>query len=339
MVDTSPPYSSPNHDTNPSVKPPTFDVVKTHNLQTIFESIRRVYLSDQPFVELLMTALLARAHVLLEGVPGVAKTTLASCFATVCGCQIKRVQFTPDLLPSDIVGGSVFNMKTQEFNIRKGPIFTHILLGDELNRAPAKTQSALLEAMQETQVTLEGQSFKLPLPFFTIATQNPIEQVGVYALPEAQLDRFAFKLNLDYPSVSQELEMLTTYQNDPPSLDPLLTPEQILEYQNQVDQIYVHQDLKEYIVHFAQATRQDSRLQQGMSPRASLIWMKLSKAYAFINQRNHVIPDDLFFLAPYVISHRLKLHPETLFEGGKADDIVKSLLKKIVYQGYNPVHL
>ena len=302
-------------------------------LHQAIQQVKSVYLSDQPFVELLVTALLSRTHVLLEGVPGVAKTTLASFFATTCGCTIKRVQFTPDLLPSDIVGGSVFNMKTQEFKIRKGPIFTHIFLGDELNRAPAKTQSALLEAMQENQVTLEGNPFELPQPFFTIATQNPIEQVGVYALPEAQLDRFALKLNVDYPSHHHELQMLTTYQKQKPTLDALLDPNTILEYQLAVDQQFVHDDLKEYIVQFAQATRQHEQIQRGMSPRASLIWMKLAKAYAFLKDRDYVIPDDLFFLAPHVIAHRLKVYPDLTFEGIDPRVVVDQLLKKVVYRG------
>ena len=303
------------------------------SLHQVIQQVKSVYLSDQPFVELLVIALLSRTHVLLEGVPGVAKTTLASFFATTCGCTIKRVQFTPDLLPSDIVGGSVFNMKTQEFKIRKGPIFTHILLGDELNRAPAKTQSALLEAMQENQVTLEGEPFELPQPFFTIATQNPIEQVGVYALPEAQLDRFAFKLNIDYPSPHHELQMLTTYQQQKPTLTPLLNPNLILKYQLEVDQQFVHNDLKEYIVQFAQATRQHEHIQRGMSPRASLTWMKLAKAYSFLQGRTYVIPDDLFFLAPYVIAHRLKVYPDLAFEGIDTRMIVNQLLKKVIYQG------
>jgi MoxR-like ATPase len=305
----------------------------TYLLAQCVEEVKRAYLSDAPHVELIFIALLARGHVLLEGVPGVAKTTLAHAISTVSGCPMKRIQLTPDLLPTDIIGGAIFNPKSGEFEVRRGPIFTHVLLADELNRAPAKTQSALLEAMQESQVTLEGKSESLPLPFFTIATQNPIEQVGVYPLPEAQLDRFALKLEVGYPSELAEVKMLHAYQQKPPRLKSILNPELIVQLQTQVDEVFVHSEILEYIVRLSRATRKDPRVYLGVSPRASLVLTRLCKARAFFLGRDFVSPEDVQSLASFTLSHRIRLIPEAEFESIQPLQVIHTALKKIQYHG------
>jgi MoxR-like ATPase len=297
---------------------------------------RRAYLSDEPHAELIFVALLARSHVLLEGLPGVAKTTLAQSVAAVCGCPMKRVQLTPDLLPADILGGAIFNPQLQRFEVHKGPIFTHILLADELNRAPAKTQSALLEAMQEAQVTLDGAPYALPQPFFTLATQNPKEQAGVYALPEAQLDRFALKLELGYPSERAELEMLTTYERARPAPRPVLTPERLLELQRLADEVYVHPEMARFVVQITRATRAHPAALTGASPRAGLSLMRLSKARALSRGRDFVSPDDPIALAPVALAHRLRLTPEAEFDALSPSALIREVLLSTPYSGPSP---
>lgn len=299
----------------------------------VTQEVGRAYVSAQIHAELIFIALIARGHVLLEGVPGVAKTTLASSVATACGCPMKRVQFTPDMLPSDILGGAVYHQQAQRFEVHKGPIFTHILLADELNRAPAKTQSALLEAMQEAQVSLEGVTHPLPRPFFTLATQNPQEQTGVYQLPEAQLDRFALKLVLSYPSEEDELKMLTAYQRAAPRLSSLLTPELIIGLQDAADLVYVHPEVSAYIVRVTRATRLDHRVALGASPRASLALLKLCKARALSRARRFVSPDDVISLAPHALVHRLHLKDEFEFSGVRAQQVISELFEGVRYDG------
>lgn len=299
----------------------------------VTQEVGRAYVSAQIHAELILIALVARGHVLLEGVPGVAKTTLASSVAIACGCPMKRVQFTPDMLPSDILGGAVYHPQTQRFEIHKGPIFTHILLADELNRAPAKTQSALLEAMQESQVSLEGHTHPLPRPFFTLATQNPQEQTGVYQLPEAQLDRFALKLILGYPSEGDELKMLTAYQRSAPQVRELLTPQQITGLQDAADLVYVHPEVSAYIVKVTRATRLDHRVSLGASPRASLALLKLCKARALSRARAFVSPDDIISLAPHALAHRLHLKDEFEFSGVSAQQVLSELFESVRYAG------
>lgn len=295
--------------------------------------VGRAYVSAQIHAELILIALIARGHVLLEGVPGVAKTTLASSIATVCGCPIKRVQFTPDMLPADILGGAVYHPQTQRFEIHKGPIFTHILLADELNRAPAKTQSALLEAMQEAQVSLEGHTHALPQPFFTLATQNPQEQTGVYQLPEAQLDRFALKLLLGYPSEKDELKMLEAYQHQAPKLTAILNPKHITLLQQTADLVYVHPEISAYVVKLTRATRSDHRVLLGASPRASLALLKLCKARALSRARSFVSPDDVISLAPHALVHRLHVRDDYEFSGTSAQQVISELLNTVQYDG------
>jgi MoxR-like ATPase len=305
----------------------------SHLLKQCIQAVEKVYLSETSHTEFIFIALLARGHVLLEGVPGVAKTTLAQSIAKVCNCPMKRIQFTPDLLPSDIVGGSIYNPEKKDFEVKPGPIFTHFLLADELNRAPAKTQSALLEAMQEAQVTLEGQTLALPQPFFTLATQNPIEQVGVYNLPEAQLDRFALKLTLSYPAEAAEILMLQTYQKQNPEVNSILQPQYIERLQVLVDHIFVHTEIFQYIVKLARATRNDLRVALGVSPRASLILVRLAKARALIKGRSFVTPDDIQILVSYTFSHRIRLSPEADFEQINIQDILQDILQQVLYHG------
>ena len=295
--------------------------------------IRRVFISDEDHALLALTALLARGHILLEGVPGVAKTTLARAVAQVIGCPMKRIQFTPDLLPSDILGGSIFNPQSGDFKVLKGPIFTNILLADEINRAPAKTQAALLEAMQEAQVTLEGESESLPSPFFTIATQNPTEHFGVYPLPEAQLDRFALRVFVGYPSEAMELGMMHNYQKRPPTCVARMTPQIVIKLQRLADEVFIHPELLQYIVNLARATRNASSIKLGISPRACLILTKLCKARALMKGRRYVSPQDVQNLLPSAWSHRLHLTDEAMYEGLTQVQLIQRSLNEVKYHG------
>ncbi len=295
--------------------------------------IRKVFLSDGTHAYLSLTALIARGHVLLEGVPGVAKTTLASAVSTVIGCPMKRIQFTPDLLPSDIVGGSIFNPQSGEFKTLHGPIFTHVLLADEINRAPAKTQSALLEAMQEGQVTLEGVSEALPSPFFTIATQNPAEHFGVYPLPEAQLDRFSLRIFVDYPSEATELSMVFAYQGQAPTCHPHMTPKLISQLQRLADKVFVHPELIQYIISLARYTRHHQGTKLGISPRACLTLTKLCKAKALMEGRSYVGPADIQSLLSPAWSHRIHLNDEWIYDGVTQAYLIQECLDKVSYHG------
>ena len=303
------------------------------------EDIQKVFLSEGLHPRLVLNALIARGHILLEGVPGVAKTTLASAVARVLGCPMKRVQFTPDLLPTDILGGSVFNPQTGQFKIIKGPIFSNILLADEINRAPAKTQSALLEAMQEGQVTLDGVSEALPQPFFTIATQNPTEHFGVYPLPEAQLDRFALRVFVDYPSAHIELSMIMAYQGQAPVCQPRMTPKLISQLQQLADKVFIHPELIKYIVSLARWTRGHPHIKLGISPRACLTLTKLCKARALMEGRPYVTPMDIQELLIHCWSHRLQLSDEALYAGVNTKSLMGSCLKSTAYHGPNSSQL
>lgn len=282
---------------------------------------------------MILTALIARGHVLLEGVPGVAKTTLAQAVAHVTGCPMKRIQFTPDLLPADILGGAVFNPQTGEFRTLKGPIFTHILLADEINRAPAKTQAALLEAMQESQVTLDGVSVELPNPFFTIATQNPAEHFGVYPLPEAQLDRFALRILIGYPSELAELNMINNYQSAPPQSEACMNPGVITKLRQLADEVFTHPEILQYIVSLARATRCAHFIKLGVSPRACLTLTKLCKARALIMGRNYVTPQDVQQLLSPAWGHRVHITEEGLYEGITQAQLIERTLNEVKYHG------
>jgi MoxR-like ATPase len=274
-------------------------------------------------------ALLAGGHVLLEGVPGVAKTTLSKTFARVLGTQFQRLQFTPDLLPSDVTGTYVFDRKQNDFVLRKGPIFTQVLLADEVNRSPAKTQSALLEAMQEVQVTIEGTTMQLPQPFMVLATQNPVEQEGVYRLPEAQLDRFLLRVDMGYPEHKQEVHMLKLHSGPVGDVDQVFTPELILDLQRQLPLIHGEESLLHYIVDLATASREHPDLALGASPRAALCLLRCARARALLAGRHYFTHEDVHAIAQGVLGHRLIVRPEAEVEGKRAADVIQELLQSV----------
>ncbi len=294
--------------------------------------VAQAYIGSPETAEQLVVALIARGHVLLEGVPGVAKTTLVKTFSRTLGCSFKRIQFTPDLLPSDITGTYVLDMRSSTFVLRQGPIFANIVLGDEINRAPAKTQSALLEAMQETQVTIDGDTRPLPPPFMVLATQNPIEHEGTYPLPEAQVDRFLLKLSVGHPSAEEEKRILRTYNQPRAEASAVLTPERIRALQSLADAVHVDDELMDYIVGLARFTRSHRRVYLGVSPRASLMLLHASKARALVRGRAYILPDDVKTLAVPVLAHRILLAPEAELDGIKPEEIVREALDKIRYQ-------
>jgi MoxR-like ATPase len=297
--------------------------------------VGKAYLGGAQPVELILTTVVARGHVLLEGVPGVAKTTLVKAFASALGASFRRIQFTPDLLPSDITGTYVLDARTQTFVLREGPIFSQVILADEINRAPAKTQSALLEAMQEQQVTIEGQTLPLHPPFVVMATQNPIEHEGTYPLPEAQVDRFLCKLKMSYPPPAAEKEMLRLYSG---RIEPahraarVLEPEAILRLQELADTVHVSDELIDYVLALAQFTRAHRRVALGASPRAALQLTNAAKARALLGGRDFVLPDDIKTLAPFVLAHRMMLSPDAELEGLSTEAVVREALDRVPYR-------
>jgi MoxR-like ATPase len=300
---------------------------------SIQAEIARVYIGDPATTQALFTALVARGHVLLEGVPGVAKTTLVKAFSQTLGCTFKRLQFTPDLLPSDITGTYILDMRENTFVLREGPIFAQVVLGDEINRAPAKTQSALLEAMQERQVTIEGNTRPLGPPFMVMATQNPIEHEGTYPLPEAQVDRFMLKLLLGYATEEAELRMLETYNHAVAEPRVIMSAEQIVELQDMAAQVHVERELIQYILGLVTFTRQHKRIYLGASPRAGLNLLHAAKAWALLSGRGYVLPDDVKILAPPVLAHRILLTPEAELDGLAPRQIVAEALERVPYRG------
>jgi MoxR-like ATPase len=276
-----------------------------------------------------LIALLAGGHVLLEGVPGVAKTTLSKTFARLLGIQYQRVQFTPDLLPSDVTGTFIFDRKTNDFVLRKGPIFCQVLLADEVNRAPAKTQAALLEAMQENQVTIEGNTLPLPLPFMVLATQNPVEQEGVYRLPEAQLDRFLLRVEMGYPGPKREIDMLKLHSAPMVMVQPVFSAELILEMQLQVTHVFGREELFNYIVDLAEASREHPDVALGASPRASLCLLRAARARALLAGRHYFTHEDVQSVALSVLGHRLIIKPEAEVEGKTPREVVREVLESV----------
>jgi MoxR-like ATPase len=299
---------------------------------TLLEQVGKAFVGPGEIPEMLLVALVARGHALLEGVPGVAKTTLVKTFSQTLGCSFKRIQFTPDLLPTDITGTYILDMRNSAFVLREGPIFANIVLGDEINRAPAKTQSALLEAMQEAQVTIEGDTRQLVPPFMVLATQNPIEQEGTYPLPEAQVDRFLLKLAIGYPDVETEKRMMLTYNQPLAEIGTVLDPEQILTLQQLAEEVHVDEELIDYVLGLSRFTREHRRVYLGVSPRASLMLMQAAKARALVHGRGFVLPDDVKALAKPVLGHRILLAPEAELEGMRPTEIVDEALEKIRYQ-------
>ena len=298
----------------------------------VIGEVERAVVGKHDLLVMVMSSVLAGGHVLLEDYPGLGKTLIARSFAASLGLDFKRIQFTPDLLPGDITGGYVFNRNKNEFELRKGPVFTQVLLADEINRASPKTQSALLEAMQEGQVSLEGETLPLTEPFIVLATQNPIEYEGTFPLPEAQLDRFMVKLTVGHPSVAEEKEILQRRRErkqDEVSLLRVSNPDQIMEMRAAVEGAFVHPDLENYIAELVHATRVDRRVAVGASPRASLAFLKLSRAYAALDGRDFVIPDDIKRFAFAVLGHRLLLQPEHWMSQRVRGDIVNEVLSKV----------
>lgn len=303
--------------------------------QTLAEvraSIAEVFIGDLGSVDMLFVALLARGHMLLEGVPGVAKTTLVKAFATALGCSVRRIQFTPDLLPADITGTYVLNPKNGDFTFRAGPIFANVVLADEINRAPAKTQSALLEAMQEGQVTVEGQRFELPQPFVVLATQNPLDLEGTYPLPEAQVDRFLVQVRLGYPSRADEVRMLRAHGIATPEARTILSASALQRLQSVAARIHVDEDLLEYAVSLAEYTRHHPKVGLGASPRATLGLLRAAKAHAVISGRAYLTPDDVKAVAPGVLAHRLVISSELDDEAGTRASILESALRDVRYR-------
>lgn len=297
--------------------------------QKVTAEIARVVVGAEDVTRQLLIALLAGGHVLLEGVPGVAKTTLSKVFSRLLGCQYQRVQFTPDLLPSDVTGTSIFDRNKNDFVLRKGPIFTQVLLADEINRAPAKTQSALLEAMQEYQVTVDGVSMPLELPFLVLATQNPVEQEGVYRLPEAQLDRFLLRVEMGYPGFKHEVNLLKLYSKPVPEVTTMFTPATIIDLQRKLPGVYGAESLFEYICNLAAESRQHPDVALGASPRAALNLLRCARARAVLEGRHFFTHEDVQAIAFGVLGHRLILRPEAEIEGKKVADIVREILDAV----------
>lgn len=296
--------------------------------------MQKVIVGQAELIDLLLTGLLCDGHVLLEGVPGIAKTLTVKLLSRTLSADFKRIQFTPDLMPSDVIGTNVFNMKTSDFYFRKGPVFSNFILIDEINRAPAKTQAALFEVMEEKQVTVDGETYKLDFPLFIVATQNPIEQEGTYKLPEAQLDRFLFRVKIDYPNQVEEIAILQRFKEDntenlEDSLKAVFNKEKLKKCMGIINKVHIKDELINYIAALVDLTRTSGDLFLGASPRASLAIMRTAKAIAAFNGRDFVTPDDIQYVAYPVLNHRIILTPEREMEGLEPEDIIKELIKKV----------
>lgn len=301
-------------------------------LEKVFTEIEKAVIGKRNVVEKLLVALLSGGHVLIEDYPGLAKTLLASTFARVLDLEFRRIQFTPDLLPADITGSHIFDMHSSTFKFRRGPIFTNLLLADEINRAPPKTQSALLEAMQERQVTVDGVTFQLETPFMVIATLNPIEYEGTYPLPEAQLDRFLLKIRMGYPSYEEEVLILkkrVERKKDQADVEKVLSKSDLLELVKKVEDVYVDNTIFTYIVNICRATRELKEVEVGVSPRGTESLLKASRALAFIRGRDYVLPDDVKEIAPSVLAHRLVMKSESLVRGLTPEILIDRVLQRV----------
>ena len=297
----------------------------------VIAEVERAIVGKRDLLEMIMASMLAGGHVLLEDYPGLGKTLIARSFASALGLDFKRIQFTPDLLPGDITGGYVYNRGSNEFELRKGPVFANIILADEINRASPKTQSALLEAMQEGQVTLEGETMRLPEPFLVLATQNPIEYEGTFPLPEAQLDRFTLKVSVGYPDVEDEREILHRRhqrRQDEVTLSSITSAEQLLEMRAAVETVHVDADLESYIAELVHATRTDRRVAVGSSPRGSLAFLKMARAHAALEGRDYIIPDDVKRFAESILGHRIMLQPEYWMSTQVTGEVIRDVLER-----------
>ena len=302
------------------------------------EAVRSVIgeyiIGQHELVELMLTSVFSSGHILLEGVPGVAKTLASKVLSKAMSVDFSRIQFTPDLMPSDVIGTSVFNMNTSTFSFKKGPVFSNIVLIDEINRAPAKTQAALFEVMEERQITYDGEVHQLDFPFLVLATQNPVEQEGTYALPEAQLDRFLFKVKLEYPTFEEEVKLLQRYKNniqahDLSKIQPVLSKADMERIHACVEKVVIDDQIVNYVAQLTAKTRAHAKLFLGASPRASLALIRCAKAYAALNGRDFVVPDDIQFLIIHVFNHRLILTPEAEMEGEKTEDVIKDIINTV----------
>jgi len=302
-----------------------------NSLENLIENIEKVIVGKRNVIEKVIITLISGGHLLIEDVPGIGKTMIAKALAKSISLDFKRIQFTPDLLPSDIIGITIYNEKTREFEFKKGPIFSNIILADEINRSTPKTQSALLEAMEERQVTVDGITHKLVEPFFVVATENPIEYEGTFPLPEAQLDRFFMKIKVGYPDKNFEIEMLSRLEKTHPIflIEDVVSKDKIIEIQNEVKNIYVDESLKEYIVNLGRTLREDDDIYLGPSPRGLLILMRVSQARAYLYGRNYVIPDDVKELFYPVMSHRIIVKPESKIKGINEKDVLERVLLKV----------
>lgn len=306
----------------------------SHKVEELKNEVNKVIVGNEQAIDLILVAIISDGHVLLEGVPGVGKTLMVKLMAKLISADFSRIQFTPDLMPSDILGTLVFNMKTSEFEYHKGPIYSNLILIDEINRAPAKTQASLFEVMEERQITNSGKTYLLGKPFIVFATQNPIEQEGTYKLPEAQLDRFLFKIVLPYPSLDQEIEVINRHHHNF-SLAKLVDFKSVLSYQeietyrNLAQQVYVDEKIIRYIASIVNHTRMDSMLYLGASPRASINILNAAKAFAILQGRDFVSPEDVKYLTPHVLRHRIILTAEAEMEGYNADSVCKRILDTV----------
>lgn len=304
------------------------------HIENIKNELQKVIVGQNETIDLLLAGILAGGHILLEGVPGIAKTMSAKLLAKTIGTDFSRIQFTPDLMPADVLGTTVFNMKSSEFNFNKGPIFSNIILIDEINRAPAKTQAALFEVMEENQITVDGNTYQMKQPFFVIATQNPIEQEGTYRLPEAQLDRFLLKIQMEYPALEEEKAILRRFEHDfkaevKNTVETVLTKEDFFSCRDIIEKVYVQPELLDYMAEIVHRTRNHGDLFLGASPRASLALMKASKAVAAMANRDFITPDDIRLVSYPVLNHRVILTAEHEMEGYTSKDVIEDIIKMI----------
>ena len=304
-------------------------------IQAIVDNVNTVIMGKDEPVKLVVLSLIAKGHVLLEDLPGTGKTTLVSSLAKSIDCDFKRIQFTPDVMPSDVSGFSIFNQKTREFEFRPGGVMSNIVLADEINRASAKTQSALLEAMEERQVTVDGETRKLEEPFMVLATQNPIEQYGTYPLPEAQLDRFLMKLSMGYPEFSQEVQVLKLGNTAKGALKPVIKGSDVVKIREIADSVFVSDLVFNYIVEIVTATRNSPEVKIGSSPRGGIALLSLAKAYALLNGRGYVLPDDVKYLAPFILCHRVQISHEAKVQGRDEKQVIASILSGIAVPTYD----